>query len=205
MKLFITKGYHLAALPVQAKLVYSVFLLFVAAGLWTSWAIYFDRIGGDLRAAPGQPSVSARYVASAPAPAAGGPALDLGDSPAPAAVTPAEDLKRPWILDVFHQHVFSVSVVFLILAHLFMLTRLRAALTGAVIAVAGLSSLGHVAAPVVIWKTGGWLWLMPATGAAMGVSWTLMVAWSFAAMWFGAAAPPTAREPRIAGPGDSER
>lgn len=171
----------MAALPVPAKLVYSLFLVFIAIGMWTSWAIYGDRIGSELRGPVGKPSVEDRYVPRAVAAATTGPALDLDDEPA----APAEDLKRPWVLDVFHQHAFSVSVVFLILAHLFMLTRLAAWLSGSVIAVAGLSALLHVLAPVVIWKTASFLWLMPVTGAAMGLSWTAMVLWSLLAMWLG--------------------
>ena len=186
MKLFIAKGYHLAALPVPAKLVYSLFLLFIAVGLWTSWAMYRDRIGANLRGPPGQPSVEERYVARSLPAAAGGPALELGDDPPPASV-PREDLKKPWVMDVFHQHVFSISVVFLILAHLFMLTRLQPWLAGSLILLGGLSALLHVLAPVLIWRFGTLFWLMPVSGAAMGFSWTAMVGWTFATMWFGSA------------------
>jgi len=191
LKLFIQKGFHLSQLAVPARLVYTLFLTFIAIGLWTSMAMYGDRIGGDLRGAPGQPSVEERYV-NRPAPAASdGPALEL-DEPAQAPAAP-EDLKKPWVMDVFHQHLFSVSVVYLILAHLFMLTRLHPALAGSVIAVAGVGSLVHVLAPVIIWKTGSWLWLMPVTGSVMALSWSVMVLWSVWAMWFGR--PPRAIEP----------
>lgn len=187
MKLFIAKGYHLAALTVPAKLVYTLFLAFILLGLWSSALMYGERIGTQNTSEPGQISVQERYVNRPPKAVSGGPALELGDEPAePAAkaqAAPAEDLKRPWILDVFHQHLFSVSVVYLILAHLFMLTRLHPALAGAVIAVAGLSSLLHVLAPVIIWKTQGFFWLMPLSGAAMALSWTLMSGWTLLAMW----------------------
>lgn len=191
MRLFTSKGYHLASLSKLAKLVYSVFLAFTAVGLWTSWQIYADRIGGDLDGPAGEPSVAERYVAGARAQAppatSDGPTLDLPPEPGVAAISPpAEDVKGPWILDLTHQHAFSVSVVFLILAHLFMLTRLHAFTAGAVIGVAGVSALAHVLAPVLIHASdGGWLWLMPVSGAAMGVSWTLMVIWSALAMWLG--------------------
>lgn len=192
MKLFIQKGFHLRTLSTPTRLVYTLFLVFIALGTWSSMVMYADRLGGDLRGPPGKPSVEERYV-NRPAPAsAGGPALELDDAPA-AAAAPAvvEDLKRPWVLDVFHQHTFSVSVVFLILAHLFVLTRLHPAISGSVVLVAGVSSLAHVLAPVIIWKTGAWLWLMPVSGAAMGISWTVMILWSLFAMWLG---KPGARE-----------
>lgn len=187
MKVFISKGYHLGALAVPAKLVYTLFLLFILLGLWSSALIYGDRIGANNTSEPGQLSVQERYVNRAPKAVSGGPALELGDEPAPPKAelhaAPAEDLKRPWILDVFHQHVFSVSVVYLILAHLFMLTRLHGAVAGTVIALAGLSGLAHVLAPVVIWKTAAMFWLMPVSGAAMALTWTLMCGWTLLAMW----------------------
>lgn len=187
MKLFISKGYHLGALAVPAKLVYTLFLAFILLGLWSSAVMYGERIGTQNTSEPGQLSVQERYVHRAPKAVVGGPALDLGDEPvqpkAEARAVPAEDLKRPWILDVFHQHVFSVSVVYLILAHLFMLTRLHPALAGTVIAAAGLSSLLHVLAPVIIWKTADFFWLMPASGAAMALTWTLMSGWTLLSMW----------------------
>lgn len=203
MKLFVRKGYQAANLPVPAKLVYTLFLVFIAVGVWSSWVIYADRIGPELSGPTGEPSVEERYVNRpvggpvGPSVGAelegglGGPALDLEPEPTEAApaLAPPEDLKRPWVLDVFHQHLFSVSVVFLILAHLFMLCGLHAAVAGSVIVVAGLSSLVHVLAPVIIWKTGGWLWLMPMTGAAMGLSWSAMILWTLGALWLVRRAP----------------
>ena len=78
-----------------------------------------------------------------------------------------------------------MSVVFLIVAHLFMLTRLAGWLSGTVIVIAGLSALAHVLAPVLIHLTGGLLWLMPWTGGLMGASWAAMIVWSLGAMWLG--------------------
>ena len=201
MKLFIQRGFHLGLLAVPAKLVYSIFLTFVAFGLWTSWALYAARIGPDLDGPAGRPSVTERYV-TRPAPQAAdperGPVLDLGPAAATGAggspvLPPPEDAKGPWVLDVFHQHVFSISVVYLILAHLFMLTRLHPVLAGTTILGGGVAALAHVLAPVLIWRTGGWQWLMPLSGAAMGLTWTPMVVWSFGAMWF--ARPARSSEP----------
>jgi len=197
MRLFVTRGYHLASLNPLAKVTYTVFLVFIALGLWTSWEIYATRIGDRLEGPAGTPSVAERYV-EAPRPAAtapgDGPQLDLpgldgGEEGLPSDEDTAnQDVKGPWVLDVFHQHTFSVSVVFLILAHLFMLTRLHAAVAGAVITLAGLSALAHVLAPVIVHETGGALWLMPVSGALMGLSWTAMVLWSLVAMWLGVGA-----------------
>lgn len=201
MKLFIQKGYHLGSLALPAKLVYTIFLVFIGAGIWTSWAIYADRIGGALESGGEGHSVAARYLdqasAAASEAAATGPAADGGldggldidlpdDEPEPETATVSS--QWPWILDVFHQHLFTVSVVFLILGHLFMLTRLNPLIASVVVLLAGLSALLHVFAPVIIHKTGGWLWLMPVTGASMGLSWTVMVLWTLGAMWLGVGA-----------------
>ena len=186
------KGSPLASLRLSAKLTYSLFLLFIALGMWTSWDIYAERIGGSLESSPGQPSVAERYVSPPPppAPSSDGPALDLPDEdPAPA--QDVQDLRGPWILDVFHQHLFSVSVVFLILAHLFILAPLREGVRATVVAAAGASALLHVLAPVLIHRTGGLLWMMPVSGAAMGVTWTLMIVVTFGAMWLGGRRPRT--------------
>lgn len=214
MKAFVQRGVHLANLPTPTRLVYTLFLLFIAIGLWTSFALYANRIGPHLRAEDGTPSVAGRYLdGGAARPRAGVGAAEGGqapegdkagevaddlelDLPPPdptddSAATPASTLveagvdRWPWILDVMHQHAFSVSVVWLILAHLFVLTRLHGAISGSVVLVSGAAALAHVIAPALIARTGGALWLMPLSGAAMGLSWTLMVGWSLAAMWLG--------------------
>ncbi len=177
MRVFIRQGYQVSSLVLPAKLAYSTFLIFVALGIWTSWELYAMRVA---------PDVEARYV-NEPPPAADtddGPDIAL-DDPEPAAPAEPIDTKRDFVLDVFHQHLFSVGVVFLILAHLFMLTPLAGPIKTGVIALAALASLAHVIAPVIIWKTGGSGWLMPVTGAGMGVTWSAMTVWTFGAMWFG--------------------
>ncbi len=214
MKHFAQRRMHLAGLSLSARLVYTFFLLFIGVGLWTSVDLYVERVGTDLDGPAGTASVRGRYVGhprQAAAPTGGGPTLDLGDEAswepteggsavAHGGELPTDDrtereAKRPWVMDVFHQHIFSVSVVFLILAHLFMLTRMHPMVITVVVSVAGLSSLLHVIAPVLIWRTGGLLWLMPVSGAAMGLSWTWMVLWSLLAMWTSVGRGAPRREP----------
>lgn len=187
MKIFVARGYHIGGLGVAAKLVYTIFLVFTLLGIWSSWAIYSLRIGPALDGPAGQPSVTERYIdraADAPTEAAGGPALEL-DLPEEDAREPApgSSLKWSWLLDVFHQHLFTISVVFLILAHLFMLTRLHPGLVGTVVLLGGASSLAHVLAPLIIHLSGSAQWLMPASGAVMGLSWTAMALYTLLAMW----------------------
>ena len=201
MRLFVRQGYQLSSLQLGAKLVYTIFLLFISLGIWSSWDLYRSRIGSRLESPAGEVSVQDRYVNRVAAPPTtsppdateDGPALDLegDDDPTEAAATaePAGDLKEPWVKDVFHQHLFTVSVVFLILAHLFMLTALHPWAKNAIIVLAGAGSLLHVLAPVIIWKTAGYFWLMPVTGATMGLSWTIMIVLAFVGMWFGSQRP----------------
>ncbi len=192
------RGYHLAGLPVAAKLVYTIFLVFILLGLWSSVEIYEVRLGWDLQ---GSPSVHERYVgggAKIAAEPAGGPSLDLppdeavdGDVTAPVGEEPDSiaESKWPWVLDVFHQHLFSISVIWLVLAHLFMLTRLHPAISGTVIILSGIASLMHVVAPVIINRLEIGHWLMPVSGTAMALTWLLMIGWSLMAMWFGVGRP----------------
>jgi len=116
--------------------------------------------------------------------------------PAPTQAQPADeaDPKTEWVIDVLHQHLFSVSVVWLILAHLLMLTRLVPWLRGTVVTASGLATLAHVLAPPIVHVTGsggdagGWLWLVPWSGAAMGVTWTVLVAATLLDLWWPRAA-----------------
>ncbi len=189
------RGYHLAGLSTAAKLVYTIFLVFILLGLWSSVEIYDIRIGSSLDAGAGAPSVRARYVghqAQTAVPEVGGPAMDLPpdeEAPLQDAGAALSEGKWVWILDVFHQHVFSISVVWLVLAHLFMLTRLHPIISGSLIMVSGVASLGHVLAPLIIHRLDAGLWLMPVTGVAMALTWLLMVGWTFMAMWFGLGRP----------------
>ncbi len=185
MKIFTANGYDVASLPLPAKCVYTLFLIFIALGIWSSAEIYRVRVGGE-------DGVEERYLSRAAASngvASSGPSVELPFSDASA--EPVVDLSWPWIIDLFHQHLFSIAVVYLILAHLFMLTRLPPALSGVIVFIAGIAALGHVAAPVLIHWSGGLLWLMPVSGGAMGISWSAMVVWTLWAMWRGSRANPS--------------
>lgn len=189
------RGYHLAGLSVAAKLVYTIFLLFVLLGIWSSVEIYDTRLGGTA-AAGAQGAVAERYGQPvAPSqPGDGGPDLELPPPDGAVVATagadePQGDARWGWILDVFHQHLFSICVVWLVLAHLFMLSRLHPAITGAVVITSGIVTLLHVLAPLIIYQTGAVLWLMPVTGVGMAATWLMMTLWTALAMWFGLGRP----------------
>ncbi len=188
------RGYHLAGLSNTAKLVYSIFLGFIVLGMWSSIEIYDQRIGSELQGAPGSTSVRGRYLdhqTPGAGAAADGPTMELPPEEGLAGEDEgaASAGKWAWILDVFHQHVFSISVVWLVLAHLFMLTRLHPMISGVVILLSGLASMSHVLAPLIIHQLDTGAWLMPVSGIAMALTWLVMVAWTFMAMWFGLGRP----------------
>ncbi|MAE70098.1 MAG: hypothetical protein CME06_06475 [Gemmatimonadetes bacterium] len=177
MKVFTGNGYHVASLPLPVKCVYTLFLICIALGIWSSVEIHRVRVGDA-------DGVAARYVGESAASngvAASGPSIELpfGDDSA----TPEIDLEWTWILDLFHQHIFSIAVVYLILAHLFVLTGLPPAFSGGIVFIAGAAALAHTAAPLLIHWSGGLLWLMPVSGAAMAISWSVIVLWTLWAMW----------------------
>ena len=100
MKNFASPSFRLRDASFEIRLVYSLFLLFILGGLATTWFFQFQRIGVSYE------HVVAYYL--------GG---EIGGQ-----IFFAKNLNA--LLEETHFHVFSMSVVFLILAHLFMATSL---------------------------------------------------------------------------------
>jgi hypothetical protein len=100
MKNFASPSFRLRDASFEIRLVYSLFLLFILGGLATTWFFQFQRIGVSYE------RVVAYYL--------GG---EIGGQ-----IFFAKNLNA--LLEETHFHVFSMSVVFLILAHLFMATSL---------------------------------------------------------------------------------
>jgi len=100
MKNFATPSFRLRDASFEIRLVYSLFLLFILGGLATTWFFQFQRIGVSYE------RVVAYYL--------GG---EIGGQ-----IFFAKNINA--LLEETHFHTFSMSVVFLILAHLFMATSL---------------------------------------------------------------------------------
>jgi len=100
MKNFATPSFRLRDASFEIRLVYTLFLLLVLGGLATTWFFQFQRIGISYE------RVVAYYL--------GG---EIGGQ-----MFFAKNLNA--LLEETHFHAFSMSVVFLILAHLFMSTSL---------------------------------------------------------------------------------
>jgi hypothetical protein len=100
MKNFATPSFRLRDASFEIRLVYTLFLLLILAGLVTTWFFQFQRIGISYE------RVVAYYL--------GG---EIGGQ-----MFFAKNLNA--LLEETHFHAFSMSVVFLILAHLLMATSL---------------------------------------------------------------------------------
>ena len=137
---------RLRALPLGARAVYTVFLVFTLVGLALTLWLTHDMVGIDL-------SGAGEYYGGASAPieeaeAVGGPALVL--PPDGEELAAFEPMPRRKLLEVTHFHLFSMPVYLLILSHMYMLSRARKRSKAAWIALATFGTLLHVAAPWLI-------------------------------------------------------
>jgi hypothetical protein len=184
MKDFARPRGRLRSLPLPARVVYSVFLLFTLAALAITAWLAEEMVGHDLS------RVSAYYAGATP-PASSprlpdrshaGPVLDLPpDADVPAKTEPMPARK---LLEVTHFHLFSMPVYLLILSHLFMLSRSVNA-TKVLWNVLGTASVaGHILAP---WGAragaASAAFLYGASGAVMTVSFLVMSCIPLWEMW----------------------
>ena len=190
------RPFPISRLSLEARVLYTGFLLFLVLGFVSSAWLYADSFGG----LSGQGSAEyyrggpvAHEHAPARAEAAGGPALDLpSDGPAldlpgetEAAVAPMR-LEKParQVMETFHFHLFTVPVVLLIVGHLFMLTALSTRLKVGIIAVSSVATFVHLLAPLLVRFVGPqWGWLMPVSVVGAAVGWLPMLVWPLWEMW----------------------
>jgi hypothetical protein len=176
------RPFPITRLSLEARVLYTGFLLFLVLGFASSVWLYADSFG----------ALSARSAAeyyrggAAPAPPAdeaGGPALELPDE----AVAPEPlRLEKParQVMETFHFHLFTVPVVLLIVGHLFMLTSLSVRLKVGVIAFASVATFVHLLAPLLVRFSGpGWGALMPVSVVGAALGWLPMLLWPLWEMW----------------------
>lgn len=101
MKNFASSAFRLRDASLEIRLVYSLFLVFVAAGLLTTWALQFQRIGF------GYKRIVAYYL--------GG---EISGQ-----ISFAKNFNV--LLEETHFHTFIMGAIFLILSHLFIATSVR--------------------------------------------------------------------------------
>lgn len=173
MRDFTAGAGRLRSLSLGAKLVYSAFAVSAVIGLLVSWRLY-----GTMVADAGPAAYYAGVTApspspsSAPAASSAGPALDLGpeielpEEPKTPRIL-VEQVSERKLLEVTHFHLFSIPVYVLILAHLWLLTRIPPWLQTSGVAAAVVTSGLHIAAPWLLRTAPAAAPLMPLSGAAM--------------------------------------
>ncbi len=211
MRQFAQKGFAIHRLSVEAKILYSAFLVFSLAAMVVSALYYNDLVGG--RAVDGAKEYYAGEVPEADnsdsspignaEPTDNNPSGESSDSKVgmdgPAITLPPDELEieevqasgpilltMTWrkLLEVTHFHLFTLPVFLLIISHLFALCGMRPSVKVGIIVSGSLSSGVHMAAPWIIFYGGAsWAWLMPVTGTWMAASMVVMILWPAWAMW----------------------
>ncbi len=171
---------RLRAVSLGSKLLYTAFAVAALAGLLVSWKLYGAAVGDA------GPAVyySGAEVQRAPEKSnpGDGPAIELADESKPSRPITAQMPERK-LLEVTHFHLFTIPVYVLILAHLWLLTKLPVWLqhTGVVLAV--VTSALHIAAPWLVRASPGAAVLMPISGLSMLLTLGAMALISTIDMW----------------------
>jgi hypothetical protein len=189
-------------LSLEARVLYTGFLLFLLLGFLSSAWLYRDSFGaltaegaetyyrgGGEQAEP----------AAAPEGEGSGPALELPEEETAAGASERMRIEKParQVIETFHFHLFTVPVVLLIVGHLFMLTSLKTGLKTWVIAIASVATFVHLLAPLAVrFGSPGWAWLMPSSVVVAAVGWLPMLIWPLWELWRPSRMPPTEPEAR---------
>lgn len=172
----------LRAVSVGSKLLYTAFAVATLVGLLVSWKLYGAAVG---EAGPAAYYSGAEVKEAEPrekANPAGGPVIDLAEeTKTPRAAT--YQMPERKLLEVTHFHLFTIPVYVLILAHLWLLTKLPVRVQHAGVVLAVLTSALHIAAPWLVRGSPGAAVLMPISGVSMLLTLGLMALWSVVDMW----------------------
>jgi hypothetical protein len=157
MKDFVRSAGRLRALPLPARLTYSIFLAFTLVALgFTGW-LGADMLGANLH------GIDEYYAGAAqPEPPAAPMAADSGNAPGPRLELPSDafppaapdPIPLRKLLEVTHFHLFSLPVYLMILSHLFMLSSLGTRTKTLWIVTGSAGVALHIAAPWVA-RSGG--------------------------------------------------
>jgi len=171
---------RLRALPLGARAVYTVFLVFTLVGLALTLWLTHDMVGLDVGGAGEYYGGEAALAEEADV--VGGPALVL--PPDGEQLAAFEPMPRRKLLEVTHFHLFSMPVYLLILSHMYMLSRARKKAKAAWIGLGSVGTLLHIAAPwLVAHGCAGALATYAVSGALMLVSYFVMCTVPLWEMW----------------------
>lgn len=178
------RPFPITRLSLEARVLYTGFLLFLLLGMISSVWLYRDSFGG----LSGQSAAEYYQGSTAPAQApvaeqGDGPALELPSEGAEAAPMRLEKPARQ-VMETFHFHLFTVPVVLLIVGHLFMLTGLSTRMKVGTLVVASVATFVHLLAPLLVrFVSHGWGWLMPVSVVAAALGWMPLLVWPLWEMW----------------------
>ncbi len=177
------RSFPISRLSLEARVLYTGFLLFLVLGFVSSVWLYADSFGGLSGRSPAEYYRGSAAGAAPGADTAGGPELELPGETEAAAPMRLEKPARQ-VMETFHFHLFTVPVVLLIVGHLFMLTALSTRLKVGVITVASVATFAHLLAPLLV-RFGGpqWGWLLPVSVVGAAVGWLPMLVWPLWEMW----------------------
>jgi hypothetical protein len=195
MRQFASSGFRLWNLGREAKVLYSAFCLLIFFGVISSALYYGDLVGTGLGGVrryyageAGEPAEHRSPGAPAAAPVGAGPRI----GPEIEVPDDAERAHQPIVvavtyrklLEVTHFHLFTMPVVLLIVAHLFLATGLAdAAKLGWIVAGSGSVAL-HLATPwLVRYGSPSLAFLHAISGAALTVTLSVLTLYPVAAMW----------------------
>lgn len=190
-----SRPFPITRLSLEARVLYTGFLLFLLLGMISSVWLYQDSFGGLSARSAAEYYQGSTAPAQAPPAKEGqgaGPALEL-PSDGPALELPGEAaevapmrLEKParQVMETFHFHLFTVPVVLLIVGHLFMLTGLSTRVKVGIIILATVATFVHLLAPLLVrFVSAGWGWLMPVSVVAAAVGWVPLLVWPLWEMW----------------------
>ncbi len=179
-------------LSLEARVLYSIFCLFMLFGVGTSfWLAHDSDLGG--------PGATTRYyrgeatptTTSPAAPAVDdGPAIDLPDDVAAADAAVGLRLEKParQVVETFHFHAFTMPVCLLIVGHIFMMGAGSTRRKMIIIVLASTSTLLHLCLPPLVRFSGDgaahvWASLFLPSAIVMALTWGVMLVQPLVQLW----------------------
>ncbi|MDP2340719.1 MAG: hypothetical protein Q8O67_07170 [Deltaproteobacteria bacterium] len=163
------KPFPMSRLSLEARVLYTAFLLFVLVGVGSSVWLYSDSglgLGGD--------DVT-RYFHGDEAPGLAPPA----DGAPMHMEKPARQ-----VVETLHFHTFTMPVVLLIVGHIFMMCALSTRKKIAVLVTASTSTLLHMLLPPLVrFSSAAFAGLFGPSAIVMSAAWLLLIVWPLIEMW----------------------
>ncbi len=198
-------------LSLEARVLYSIFCLFMLFGVGTSfWLAHDSGLGGQdatRRYYRGDgPTASTSAPPSAPSAGDDGPALELPDDVAAAddAIGLGARLEKParQVVETFHFHAFTMPVCLLIVGHIFMMGAGSTRRKVIVIILASTSTLLHLCLPPLVRFSGDaggatWAALFLPSAVVMALTWAVMLVQPLVQLWLPTRADATGGSPTV--------